>query len=62
MKIVKIDNFNTELIDDVLIAENVNKNYVDVIVNTLNDKYSGEQSSDYFISTKDDYELFERDY
>jgi len=57
MKIIKVDNFNRDYMKDVLIAESVRPYYIKSIVQALNDKYSGEDSDDYFRSVEDDYEL-----
>lgn len=55
MKIVKIDNFDRDHIDDVVIAENVSEYYAKVIVAHLNQKFSGDNSQDYFVVKPDDY-------
>lgn len=57
MKIVAIDNFGRETIPDLIIAENVNETFLDIIINLLNDKFSGETSNIFFIKKEDDYVL-----
>lgn len=57
MKIIAIDNFGRETEPDILIAENVNQQYIDYLLETLNDEYGGEYSTHYFTSVNDDYVL-----
>jgi hypothetical protein len=61
MKIIKVDNYDRELYDDVLIAENVHKYYGQIIVDLLNNNPK-RFDDDYFRLVEDDYKLFERDY
>lgn len=61
MKIIKVDNYDREIYDDVLIAENINESYGNIIIKFLNSdptRYDG----DYFRLVEDKYKLFERDY
>lgn len=58
MKIICVDNFARETHDDVLVCENVNHFYGQFIVNMLNEKLSGELSSDYYRLVEDDYKLY----
>ena len=58
MKIIKVDNFNSDFISDQLVAENVNEVYGTEITETLNEKYSGERSMVFFRLVSDDYKLF----
>lgn len=58
MKIIAVDNFDRETHDDVLVCENVNEFYSKVIVEFLNDKYSGEHASEYYKAVEDDYKLY----
>lgn len=57
MKLIKVDNYDREYYDDVLIAENVHKGYGELIANLLNNRV-GENSEDFFKLVEDDYELF----
>lgn len=57
MKIVKVDNYDREIYDDVLIAENVHKGYGELIIKLLNDN-PRRYDCDYFKLVKDDYQLF----
>ncbi len=54
MKIICVDNFDRENVDDTLIAENVSEHFVKVIVEPLNEKFSG---SVYFRAVPDDHKL-----
>lgn len=58
MKIIRIDNFNRDSISDILVAENVSELYALIIVEFLNEKYSGEASSYFYIYRSDDYKLY----
>ncbi|PAD70588.1 hypothetical protein CHH83_01950 [Bacillus sp. 7586-K] len=58
MKVICVDNFARETHDDVLVCENVNDFYGKFIVNMLNEKLSGEHSSDYYRLVEDDYKLY----
>jgi hypothetical protein len=60
LKIISVDNFNNEYpgtSDDRLICENVSVQYVDGIVEYLNEKYSGDNAPRYYKSVSDDYKL-----
>lgn len=59
MKIVRTDNFDRGTVDDVLVAQRVSEHYGKIIVELLNDMYSGSDSPDYFMLVSDDYKLFE---
>jgi len=61
MKIICVDNYDRELYDDTLIAENVHNCYGEQIVSSLNDN-ERDNSEGYFKLVEDDYKLFERDY
>ena len=58
MKIIMVDNFNSETKDDILIAENVQPYYAQFIADMLNDKYGGADSPDFFRAVQDEYVLF----
>ncbi len=61
MKIIAIDNFNRENVDDMLVAENVNRYYGKLIVDLLNQKFS--VNYDWFYKlVDDDYKLYKFEY
>lgn len=61
MKIIAIDNFNRENVDDILVAENVNRYYGKLIVDLLNQKFS--VNYDWFYKlVDDDYKLYKFEY
>lgn len=57
MKIIKVDNFDRDFATDVLIAESIHPSYVQTIVQSLNDRFGGTHSQEYFQSVSDDYKL-----
>ncbi|NMF06295.1 hypothetical protein ACUH7Y_06890 [Clostridium beijerinckii] len=61
MKIVLTDNYDRELYDEKLIAENVAERVGNKIVDLLNDDPK-RFDEDYYKLVEDDYKLFERDY
>ncbi|KEK23883.1 hypothetical protein BAGA_05425 [Bacillus gaemokensis] len=58
MKIICVDNFDRDTHDDKLVCESIDKYYGEVVVNSLNDKLSGEHSDSYFKLVEDDYKLY----
>jgi hypothetical protein len=58
LRIIRVDNFARENVSDVLVCENVNKFYGKYLVDFLNDKLSGEHSSDFYKLVEDDYILY----
>lgn len=58
MKIICVDNFDRESRDDSLVCENVNKYMGKQIVEFLIEKFSGNESSDFFRLVEDDYKLY----
>lgn len=60
MKLIYTDNYNRELYDDRLIAENLDK----INGKDIADELNGLMRDDnfYYILVEDDYVLFERDY
>jgi len=56
MKIVATDNFDRETVDDVLVCENVNAHYGDVIVEALNARI-GDYGPWFYKVVPDDYQL-----
>ena len=61
-KIIKVDNFDRELFDDVLVADNMSDHYAESVAEMLNSKFSGDNSSYYYRVVDGDHELFKRDY
>lgn len=59
MKIIKVDNFDRDSISDTLVAENVSEFYAEHIVTLLNEKFSGDRSSDFYKSVEDNHKLYE---
>jgi hypothetical protein len=62
MKIICVDNFARETHDDTLVCENVSEYYGKILVDLLNDKLSGEHSSDYYKLVEDDYKLYKYEF
>jgi hypothetical protein len=58
MKIIGVDNFNMDNVSDQLIAEHVNEFYGNAIIEFLNKKYVGDNSSIYFKLVEDNYKLY----
>lgn len=58
MKIIAIDNFARESVADILIAENVNPNYVEDIVKFLQNEFGGHYAPRYFTAVEDDHVLW----
>lgn len=57
MKIILVDNFDRNRINDILIVSNINKIWGERIVNLLNDKFSGNHSADFFKLVEDNHKL-----
>lgn len=57
MKIICVDNYDREIYDDVLIAENVHKGYGKEIVDLLNNSPK-RVDGDYFRLVDDNHKLF----
>ena len=58
MKIILIDNFNRESVSDILIAENAQPHYANLIIEKLNQDLHND--SPYFYKTvKNEYKLYE---
>ncbi|KKL62672.1 hypothetical protein LCGC14_2182840 [marine sediment metagenome] len=63
LKVIQTDNFDTESVSDVLVAENVSSERLGkIMTDALNEKLSGSNSSVYFKLVEDDFKLFTRDY
>lgn len=62
MKIVKVDNFDRDTYDDVLICDNINEYYGKIVVEALNNKLSGDRSDAYFRLVEDEYKLYKFEY
>jgi len=58
MKIIKTDNFDRDYVSDKLVCENVNQYYGKHIVDFLNNKFSGDNSSDFYKLVEDGQELY----
>lgn len=55
MKIVGVDNFARENVSEILVAENVNEFYAQLIVDKLNDN---ENNYYFYTNVSDDYVLY----
>lgn len=60
MKIIQIDNFDRDNPPNIVIAENITPYYAKYILEFLNNKFSGDHSTEYFELKEDDYVLKER--
>ena len=58
MKIIKKDNFDRDSVSDVLIAENVDEHWSEIMASLLNQNFSGSNVADWFVSKPDDYKLY----
>lgn len=58
MKIVQVDNYDRDNVNDVLICENVDEYHGNIMVNALNNRLSGDWSDAYFVLKEDDYKLY----
>ena len=56
-KVIRTSNYNFETVDDVFICGNVTKQVGNMIADALNDKYSGDESDDYYMCVESDYIL-----
>ena len=59
MKIVAVDNYASEAIADVLVAENItNKSYAEVMCKALNDRYcNNDYAARHYLVKEDEYKL-----
>ena len=57
MKIIGIDNWDREYINDILICENVHSYYIDSLIKILNDNI-GHHNGYYCKVVEDDYKLY----
>ena len=58
MKIIGVDNFDRETVDDILICHDLTEQRADFIVRALNIVYcKSEHSSTYYKAVEDDYKL-----
>jgi len=58
MKIIQVDNFNRDNIPDKLICGNIiNKEYGEIMTDSLNLKYSSERSQLFALLVEDNYKL-----
>ncbi len=58
MKIICTDNFDRESVSDRLVCSNVSEYYGRSIVDSLNDKLSGNESFNFYRLVDNDYELY----
>jgi len=58
MKIINVDNFDREWVDDKVVCENVSEYYGGIIVDFLNDRLSGDHSSDFYKLVENDHKLY----
>ena len=59
MKIIQRDNYNRETVSDVLVAENIQSDrYGEMLVQYLNDRFSGPGSPNFYTLEQDDYKLY----
>jgi hypothetical protein len=58
MKIICVDNYSRDTIDDVLVCENVNEYYGKFLVDQLNARLSGEHSPDFYRLVENDHKLY----
>ncbi len=58
MKIICKDNYDRESVDDKLVCSNVSEYYGKIIVESLNNKLSGDRSSDFYKLVDNEYELY----
>ncbi len=59
MKIVGVDNFNTETVSDLLVAENIqHKLMAECMCAALNKDYSGDNAPRFYEVKPDDYVLY----
>jgi len=61
MKIICVDNFDRETVNDVLVAENVNEYYGKKIVKLMQTHLASDNGFDWFKLVADDYKLYEFD-
>lgn len=59
MKIIAIDNFASEAVADLLVAENItNKSYAEVMTKALNDRYcNNDHAPRHYVVMEDGYVL-----
>ncbi|ASA22657.1 hypothetical protein [Paenibacillus donghaensis] len=58
MKIINVGNYDRESVDDKLVCENVNEYYGEAIVDFLNERFSGDHSSDLYKMVGDGHGLY----
>lgn len=61
MKLIRISNYQNEMINDKLIADNIPDDCIklaECMRDALNEKYSGENATYFFRLEDDDYELY----
>ncbi|MBG9689402.1 hypothetical protein ABD91_00475 [Lysinibacillus sphaericus] len=58
MKIITKDNFDRDIFEEVIVAENVNEWYGKEFVKLHNDKYWNGESDTYLALVEDDYKCY----
>ncbi|HAX18416.1 MAG TPA: hypothetical protein DCY00_07475 [Actinobacteria bacterium] len=58
MKIIGHSNFDLETVNEILIAENINPEYANGIVDYMNETFSSSSADYYFFLVEDDRELY----
>lgn len=61
MKVIKVDNFDREFYDDILIQDGLYEREAQALADMLNSKLS-QYSEDYYMAVSDDYVLFKREW
>jgi hypothetical protein len=62
MKVIKVNNSNSDNFSDVLIAESLTEFWAKEVTKLLNYKWGGENAQNYFKVVSDDYKLTIEDY
>ena len=62
MKIIGKSNFDKDTVDDILIADNVSREYADGILDYMNENFASSSSDYYFFLVEDDYKLYTFEY
>ena len=58
MKIIGVDNFDTEIVSDILVCDNISEYYGKQIVKFINDTFCKDYSSYFYKLVEDDYKLY----
>jgi len=57
MKLIKVDNYNRETFNDILIAEKINEEYTEKIAELFNENPNNPEC-DWYRVVEDDYKLY----